>query len=50
RLNDPEFVARVVRRGWITAEQIAELAPAILVWSQSDESVVAVGECMAIGL
>jgi SAM-dependent methyltransferase len=49
RLNDPEFVARVVRRGWITAEQIAELARAILVWSESDESVVAVGECMAIG-
>jgi hypothetical protein len=49
RLNDPEFVARVVRRGWITAEQSAELARATLVWSESDESVVAFGECIAIG-
>lgn len=49
RLADPEFVARVVRRGWITAEQIAGLAGAVHVWSESNESVVAVGECMAIG-
>jgi len=49
RLADPEFVARVVRRGWITVEQLVVLAGAIRVWSDSNESVVALGECTAIG-
>jgi|SRR5579859_1332844 len=48
-LTDPEYVARVVRRGWITAEQLAELPRAVQVWSESEESIVAVAECIAIG-
>ena len=49
RLTDPQFIARVVRRGWITAEEIADLARAVRVWSESHESVVAIGECIVIG-
>jgi len=49
RLADREFVARVVRRGWITAEQLADVARAVQVWSESEESIVALAECIAIG-
>src|SRR5262249_41688781 len=49
RLADPEFVERVVRRGWVTAEQVANLTRAVQVLGESDESVIAVSECIAIG-
>lgn len=50
RLGDPEFTARVVRRGWVTAEQISEMSRVVEAWEGSDDSVGAVAECMAIAL
>jgi SAM-dependent methyltransferase len=48
RLGDPEFAARVVGRGSLTADQIAHLATAISAWSTSPEAVVAAAECTAL--
>jgi SAM-dependent methyltransferase len=48
RLADASFVERVVRRGWITAEQLSALPKAVEAWRDSSSSVVAVAECMAV--
>jgi hypothetical protein len=48
RLSDAAFTERVVRRGWITAERLTEMAGEVEVWRDSKSSVFAVAECMAI--
>jgi SAM-dependent methyltransferase len=48
RLNDRAFADSVVRRGWITAEQLSGMAAAVEVWRASDSSVAAMAECTAI--
>jgi ubiquinone/menaquinone biosynthesis C-methylase UbiE len=49
RLGDAAFSERVVRRGWISAEQLADLSKSIKAWGESDTSVAAVAECTALG-
>jgi SAM-dependent methyltransferase len=49
RLNDCAFADSVVRRGWISAEQLSGMAAAVEAWRASDSSVVAMAECTAIG-
>jgi SAM-dependent methyltransferase len=47
--TEPEFAARSVQRGCITAEQVVGLADAIQQWAASPDSAVAAAECTAIG-
>jgi hypothetical protein len=49
RLSDAAFCARVVRRGWISAEQLADMPAAISAWRDSPAAVVGVAECMGLG-
>jgi len=49
RLADGEFAERVVRRGWISAEEMADLPKSIETWGNDETSVVAAAECMVLG-
>jgi ubiquinone/menaquinone biosynthesis C-methylase UbiE len=49
RLADTAFTARVVRRGWITAEQLSSMPRAVEAWRDSRASLIAVAECTALG-
>jgi parallel beta-helix repeat protein len=48
RLTDAAFWERVVRRGWISTEQLSEMARAITAWRKSAASVIGLAECMAL--
>jgi hypothetical protein len=47
RLGDADFRERVVRRGWISREQLESLGPAMESWAANPGSVIGVAECTA---
>jgi ubiquinone/menaquinone biosynthesis C-methylase UbiE len=48
-IGEGQFSARILEHDWLSAEQLAGMPEAVRVWGESDASVAAFAECMAIG-
>ena len=49
RLQEPDFVERVVKRGRHSADRLREMAGEIARWMNDDSSIVGISECTALG-